>query len=525
MSARPILRRASRAEARSPFLCDVSGGTKDGPVESGPLTSWSGDESRSTTWSVSPFAPWLVCWLLLTACSGRVEEQVLPFSDVSRGSESSETGMPLHEYSSPASEGVAVPWCSDASLPTMGRREAGAAELTKIALYQGVEVVLGESASVDVVAGRDALIRAFVAPDGAILNGAVLQLESADGKSHFFEDLRDLFAPSSPGTLDSTYRFFVPGHLIQPTTRLTVQVFRQGSCAAVGGPGGARFPDEGSFALAARQVGGLQVVAVPVIYGADGSERPPRLGSLELQDLARHLEALAPVSSVELTLHAPVITEEVHLEEILAELMHLRHLERPPNQTIYFGFVRPADTMDEYCSGSCVAGVSAVGSASGHGSTGIGVAFDETRAETFIHEMGHILRLKHAPCGDPTDADAEYPHLEAQLGTWGFDLRTARLVDPAGRARDFMSYCDPSWISDFHYQKLLDRIAFANTQLWSDVVQVGGKGGVASPTAVPDGAADALMDEGAMAPHSVRSEAIEQGDLDAVEFVYCLHHR
>ena len=37
-------------------------------------------------------------------------------------------------------------------------------------------------------------------------------------------------------------------------------------------------------------------------------------------------------------------------------------------------------------------------------------------------------------------------------GVWGYDLVESRLVDPRGY-KDFMSYCDPRWTSDYHFSK------------------------------------------------------------------------
>ena len=57
----------------------------------------------------------------------------------------------------------------------------------------------------------------------------------------------------------------------------------------------------------------------------------------------------------------------------------------------------------------------------------------------------------------------KYPHQNATLGSWGFDLLERTLIDPAGKHRDVMGYCNPSWISDYTYNGLFDRIAFVNS--------------------------------------------------------------
>lgn len=79
-----------------------------------------------------------------------------------------------------------------------------------------------------------------------------------------------------------------------------------------------------------------------------------------------------------------------------------------------------------------------------------------------MHELGHMNRLEHAPCGAPISPDARYPYPDATLGSWGYDLRDRRLIDPGGLARDFMSYCDPTWISDYNFGKLINHLALVN---------------------------------------------------------------
>ena len=39
------------------------------------------------------------------------------------------------------------------------------------------------------------------------------------------------------------------------------------------------------------------------------------------------------------------------------------------------------------------------------------------------------------------------------IGVWGYDVRTGRLVEPS--RPDMMSYCRPRWISDYHFKKAL----------------------------------------------------------------------
>jgi hypothetical protein len=106
-------------------------------------------------------------------------------------------------------------------------------------------------------------------------------------------------------------------------------------------------------------------------------------------------------------------------------------------------------------------GLAGFGSMNGTSATGMGVAFPETAASTFVHELGHIYRRPHAPCGNPAAPDESFPYAGAGLGSWGYDFRAQELFDPSTHF-DFMSYCGPDWISDYNYQQLLERIVVVN---------------------------------------------------------------
>ena len=68
------------------------------------------------------------------------------------------------------------------------------------------------------------------------------------------------------------------------------------------------------------------------------------------------------------------------------------------------------------------------------------------------HELGHNLSLRHAPCG--TRGDPSFPYPDGSIGAWGYDFRDGgRLVRHS--TRDLMSYCDPQWISDYHFTNAL----------------------------------------------------------------------
>jgi hypothetical protein len=66
------------------------------------------------------------------------------------------------------------------------------------------------------------------------------------------------------------------------------------------------------------------------------------------------------------------------------------------------------------------------------------------------HELGHTFNNFHAPCGGAANPDPNYPYPDAQIGVWGWDLVFQRLVNPV-TSLDVMSYCSPTWVSDYSY--------------------------------------------------------------------------
>ena len=93
------------------------------------------------------------------------------------------------------------------------------------------------------------------------------------------------------------------------------------------------------------------------------------------------------------------------------------------------------------------------------GAAGVGfiatrVSFSIPNSATIAHELGHNLSLYHAPCGGAEGPDPSFPETDGSIGAWGYDLREGGQLVPPSRP-DLMSYCDPYWISDYHFTNAL----------------------------------------------------------------------
>ena len=80
--------------------------------------------------------------------------------------------------------------------------------------------------------------------------------------------------------------------------------------------------------------------------------------------------------------------------------------------------------------------------------------------EAFTHETGHAQGLAHVQCPAAVadDPDPSFPHADGQIGDWGVGIQSLQVYDPA-EVYDYMSYCGPTWVSDWTWNKTFDRIA------------------------------------------------------------------
>ncbi|RYZ01941.1 MAG: hypothetical protein EOO73_33795 [Myxococcales bacterium] len=348
---------------------------------------------------------------------------------------------------------------------------ASSVGIAEVAVYQGVKVsVARDGAAVpkrnaDLVQGREALVRVFVAPrDGFVSRVLRARITLAeDGAAvRSFEQSLAVRGSSTEADPASTFNVELPKDAFGPSTRYAVELLEASTTAlALGSSAGARFPEQGLAPVGARETGPVRVLLVPVRYETDGSGRLPDTSADQLAQMARRLYSMYPTTGVELSLRAQVATSRADLGDMLDQMRELRATDSPPSDLAYYGMVRQAETFGDYCQGTCTTGIAGFGSMSGTSGAGMGIGFPSAAVSTFVHELGHIYRRPHAPCGGASGADASYPYPNGALGSWGYDVQTRELFEPQSHV-DFMTYCSPEWISDYSYQQLLERIVVVN---------------------------------------------------------------
>ena len=367
-------------------------------------------------------------------------------------------------------------WCAwDDLLPAhpQGERLARDISLSEIAVYQTVKsTIMMNGAAVDarltdVVPGKDALFRVFVepGPSFAAREVAVRLTLSNGGEPETFEESKVVSAASTDASLDSTFNFEVPAASIGAETTYQVEIRETGACSALeGAPMGARFPEAAPAELAARETYPVKVVIVPVRYETDGSGALPDTGEEQLNGLRAEFLALYPATELELTVREPIGTTADYqtyefLDVVIEQIATLQAADNPPLDVHYYGLVSPVADFLEFCGGGCATGIGAwIESPFGPiASYGVGVGYIGYSAGTFVHELGHMHGRQHAPCGGAGNPDEEYPYEGGLMGSWGYDARSGKLLDP-GEHSDFMGYCEDPWASDYTYQSTFDFI-------------------------------------------------------------------
>jgi hypothetical protein len=351
--------------------------------------------------------------------------------------------------------------------------------IAEVDVQQGVPVPLmkdGQPAEgkAPVVQKRTALIRVFPAPrDGYQARDLIAELDLADGSGDKppRQVTKHVTGPGAAANLDSTFNFTIPADEVTGDLRWSVSIHEAVGGAPTGDTTGAEYPAGGAkLPLGAKDAhGNFRVVLVPFKYGADGSNRLPDTSPAQVETYHKRLLGTYPAPDTEITVHAPApfgiefSPDGAGWGELLQATCELRAKEKPDHNVYYYGIIEPASSFDGFCGGGCVAGLANLtedpNDDYGRCSIGLGYPGQET-ADVALQEIAHSLGRRHADCGNPDLVDPSFPYQNGSIGNWGWDATTNTMQKPT--LSDFMSYCQPVWISDYTYAALFERIAYVN---------------------------------------------------------------
>lgn len=373
----------------------------------------------------------------------------------------------------------------DDTIPTVGFELAQDVTISEVALFQAVKVplmkdgkrVAPSSRKAQPIVGREGILRVYVTLGSTWeAKGVVAEvvLKSASiGADRRLTASKTLVTSSKDENIDSTFNVEIPTDAIASDTTYTVALKVAPGSGGSGSTEGAQYPsDPAGDAMEAQSTGEtVKLMLVPVKYNADGSGRLPDMSDAQVELYKTMMYAMYPVKKkFEVTIHDPYPWSSVisrsgsGWDGILRAIQNLRTKEGAANDVYYYGLFMPAASFGGFCGGGCVSGLSSLamnpGDAWARASVGLGYNGDQS-GSTMQHEVAHAHGRAHAPCGPGISGiDPGYPYSGAKIGSVGYDITAKKLY--ASSVADIMSYCPPTWISDYNYNALMKRIQLIN---------------------------------------------------------------
>lgn len=352
--------------------------------------------------------------------------------------------------------------------------------IDEVAVYQGVKTTLVKEGALrpdaklnaPVIAGRPALVRVYVKAIGRtrpVIEGE-LHVKRAGKPDLVLKDGGKRVVPElDDSMLDQTLNFNIAAEDMTADATFSVK-----AGLALDGPDVLTFPADGSAAPFGAKTTSqkLRVKFVPVSYEADpGVSLTPDLA--DLATLKDTLYKMYPVASVDITVRepfkwsTPVKSNGPGWDELLTGIMQLRRADKAERDVYYVGVFTPKASIDQFCDqGGCILGIAPQAD---ERDVNLRVALvlgykSRSAGSTLAQELAHAMGRMHAPCGNPQAIDDDFPYGSGGIGVWGYDLLKKELIDPGNRYRDFMSYCGPTWVSDYTYKGLYERMDILTKQ-------------------------------------------------------------
>ena len=327
--------------------------------------------------------------------------------------------------------------------------------IDRIHLNQGTQTYGG---AVPIIAGRPAMARVFVKANVTNPSTPSVRLTTYVNGTPF--KVYDIAAPGSPtklldeSVLNSSWNVLIPANEVVMGMTVLAEVDPANTVVESSEADNA-YPATGTpLALDVRQVNTMKVTFVPVTQPGTIAGDITEANKNAAVDFARRI---FPVDTFDIQVRLPY-AHNVALSgtsydnswvSLLNAIAAMQAAEGPDRY--FYGLAHPA-----YSSGGTGLGRLGFPAAIGMDFTNaVGPSTDYYRM-TIAHEWGHNFNRQHIACGNPSGPDLNYPHdALTSIGAHGYDLLTG-LLRKATDFKEFMSYCQPLWTSDYTYKAVME---------------------------------------------------------------------
>lgn len=229
-------------------------------------------------------------------------------------------------------------------------------------------------------------------------------------------------------SLSESYLIDLPANMAKPGIELVVSIAGQ---------------NERVFKPQFAEINSIDLTLVPFKLGELTTSLP------ENSLVENSILTVWPFASVNINRRQPfslsTAANQNTTSSMLRELFDLRIAER--GTSYYYGYFTREMNTDNWG-----------GMAYRPGTSGVGLLPFGEIDFVLSHELGHNLSIQHAPCGDASGVDTNYPYDNASIGTYGVALSFNSLLSPAV-FKDLMSYCHSKHISDYNLELAQDYIS------------------------------------------------------------------